>query len=175
MLGLCGCVGCSLATASGGYSRCSARASDYGDFSCWGAWAVGHERFRSCGSYRFNSCGYGLSCSEARQPGSGIKSISPGRLTGRFFTTEPPEKLCSEVILMEIIHTLHFFLMYSIFKKSFSFTAKLRGRYRNFCANTWSFPRYQHSSPGWYNCYNWWKDTATSFSPKYIVYIRAHC
>ena len=117
MLRLCGRVGCSPATASGGYSHRSARASDYGDFSCWGAWAIGHEHFRSCGSYRFNSCGYGLSCSEACQPGSGIKSISPGRLTGRFFTTEPPEKPCSEVILMEIIHTLFFFFLCTLFLK----------------------------------------------------------
>ena len=55
------CVGFSLVVASGGSSRCGARASPGSVCSCCGAWALGCVGFSSCGVWtlerRLNSCG----------------------------------------------------------------------------------------------------------------------
>ena len=43
-LGLCCCAwGFSSCSEQGLLSSCGAQASHYGDFSCWGAWALGAQ------------------------------------------------------------------------------------------------------------------------------------
>ena len=50
VLGLCCCTAFSLVVVSGGYSLVfGAQASHCSGFSCWGARALGHEGFSSCG------------------------------------------------------------------------------------------------------------------------------
>ena len=64
--------------------------------SLWST-GIGHMGFRSCGSqtleHRVNSCSTGaeLLCGMWDLPRPGIEPVSPA-FTGRFLTTEPPEK-----------------------------------------------------------------------------------
>ena len=96
VLVLCSCEGSSLVVVSGGYSLvwCTGyslvRCTRCGDFSCCGAWALGHTGFNICGTYgrsgcsllvlehRLNSCGIRASspCSMWDLPGSGIDCFS---------------------------------------------------------------------------------------------------
>ena len=49
-------TGFSLAVESRGYSCCDVQASHGGGFSCWGAQALGHVCFCSCGSQAESVC-----------------------------------------------------------------------------------------------------------------------
>ena len=96
-LGLPCCTGFSLVAVSGGYSSCPSQASRCGAFSCCEAQAGRHVALSSCGvwtlEHGLKSCGAlaQLLRSVWDRPRPGIELMSPP-LTGRFFTTEPPEK-----------------------------------------------------------------------------------
>ena len=107
-----GCVGSSLLlglfssySEQGLLTSCSAQASDCNGFPCGRAQAVGRVGYGSCGSqaleHRLNSCGAQAYLVRGMWdlPGSGIKPMSPAS-AGGFFTTEPPGKPLSSLLLI---------------------------------------------------------------------------
>ena len=98
----------------------SARASYCGGFSCWGARALGHAGFRSCGlrvlEHRFSTCGsqawllWGMW--DLPEP----KPMSPA-LAGGFFTTElsaKPRNISSSVKFSGNLEKFYSFFLISI-------------------------------------------------------------
>ena len=104
--GFCCCTGFSLVVASRLLSSCSVWASHCGGFSC-GARALGCVGFSSCGSWalehRLDSCS--AACGIFLH--QGIESVSLA-LAGGFFTTEPPGKPHTQVVLFTKKYINHF-------------------------------------------------------------------
>ena len=63
------------------FSSCSARGSNFGGFSCWGARALGCQGFGSCGTWAYWPCGMSWNL-----PGPGIKPVLSALAWG-FLTT----------------------------------------------------------------------------------------
>ena len=76
----------------GAFSSYSAWVSHCRSFS-YGAWALGHEGFSSCGTWAL------VCCSMCDLPGPGIKPMFPA-LTGELLFTGPPGKFCSFFFFM---------------------------------------------------------------------------